>query len=75
MIKPTKLTKVKGYLTVLGYEHNSTRGDFEQWENKHGDSILLCVNTPTVPVFTILTLLHELNETAEAFIKITNVIT
>lgn len=73
MIKPTKITKIRGYLTVLGLEHGATRGNFEMWEGR-GKSVQICVSEPEMPSFSILTMLRELGETSEAFIKITSVI-
>lgn len=73
MIQPTKLSKVRGYLTVLGLQEESSSNGFELWEG-HGKSVLICVSESIVPVFSIMSMLTELEETPEAFIRITSVI-
>ena len=73
MIKPTKITTIRHYLTVLGLEHNSTKGNFESWEG-HGKFVIICVSEPEMPITAIEVMVRELEETAEAFGRITAVI-
>lgn len=73
MIKPTKLSKIKGYLTVLGLQEESSSDGFELWEG-HGKSVLLCVSESVMPSFSILSMIAELEENQEAFLRITSVI-
>lgn len=73
MIKPTKITTIRHYLTILGLEKNSVKGDFELWEGR-GRAVIICVSESEMPVFSIQSMLRELDETAESFIKITAVI-
>jgi hypothetical protein len=73
MLKPTTIFKIKQYLTVLGLIHNSTKGNFESWEGKR-KSVIICVSESEMPVFAIQSMLNELKESADAFIKITSVI-
>lgn len=74
MLKETKLSTIRAYLTVLGYQLSSTRDGFELWEDNNDNSILICVAESPMPVFSIIVMLSELKETHEAFIRITSVI-
>lgn len=73
MLIPTTIFKIKHYLTVLGLDHNSTRGNFEAWEG-HGKFVIICVSEREMPISAIQTMLNELKESAESFVKITAVI-
>lgn len=73
MLKPTKLTTIKAYLTVLGLQESSSKDGFELWEG-NSKEVLICVAEPTFPVFSIITMLHELEESEEAFLRIAAVI-
>lgn len=73
MLIATNIFKIKGYLTVLGLVHNSTRGNFESWEG-HGKFVIICVSEHDMPISAIQNMLNELKESAESFMKITAVI-
>lgn len=73
MLKPTKTLTIRHYLTVLGLDHSCTKGSFEYWDGR-GKSVQICISEPMMPIFSIQTMLIELDETPEAFIKITAVI-
>ena len=73
MLKPTKISTVRAYLTVLGLQMESSANGFEVWEGQ-GKSVLICVSETIMPVFPIQTMLSELNESSEAFVRITAVI-
>jgi hypothetical protein len=73
MLKPTKITTIRHYLTVLGLEHNVSKGNFESWEGR-GKFVIICVSESEMPPSAIEVMLRELNESSEAFAKITAVI-
>lgn len=73
MITPTKISTIRSYLTVLGLQLEATKDGFEFWEG-HGKSALICVSESIMPVFSIMSMLTELDEIEEAFARITGVI-
>lgn len=73
MLKPCTLLQMKGFLTILGLQSSSSKGDFETWEGK-SKVVILCVSESQVPCLAISAILNDVGETEEAFTRIVNVI-
>lgn len=73
MLKPTSITTIRAYLTVLGLQHNSSTPNFEHWEGEK-KSTIICVSEPEMPVLSISAMLTDVKETSESFTRIASVI-
>jgi hypothetical protein len=73
MIKATKISTIRHYLVVLGLQLESSSSGFEMWQG-HNKAVLICVSESLMPVFSIISMITELDETPESFIRITGVI-
>lgn len=72
-LQPQPISKIRDYLTINGLDKGSVQGDCETWQGK-GKNVIICVSENTMPVIAIQTLLAELDDNPQDFMKIMEVV-